>query len=166
MSRVLKVLVIEDSPQTIDAITLCFDLRWPGAEVMSAQEGTKGLELAEKESPDLVILDLGLPDMDGVDVLRRLRSFSDVPVVILSVRDKKMDKVGGLELGADDYIVKPFEPVEFLSRVKAVLRRSQGHEAHSGERAVAIHFVLLQGHAAHSCRKVYDSISWTINLGL
>lgn len=106
--------------------------------MISALEGGKGLELAETESPDLVILDLGLPDMDGIDVLRRIRSFSDVPVIIVTVRGEKMDKVKGLELGADDYIVKPVEPVEFLSRVKAVVRRSQAPEEQAEEKALVM----------------------------
>lgn len=134
----MRVLVIEDSPEIIESLALCFELRWPGVEVISALEGGKGLELAETESPDLVILDLGLPDMDGIDVLRRIRSFSNVPIIILTIRGEKMDKVKGLELGADDYIVKPIELVEFLSRVKAVVRRSQAPEEQADEKPLVM----------------------------
>jgi len=121
----MKVLIIEDEPAVVESISLTFDLRWDGVECLSALQGEEGLKLARKESPDLIILDLGLPDIDGLSVLRQLRSFSRVPVIILTVRDNEMDKVTGLELGADDYITKPFSVHEFLSRVKTVLRRSQ-----------------------------------------
>jgi two-component system KDP operon response regulator KdpE len=86
--------------------------------------GKEGVELAKTEQPDLIMLDLGLPDIDGFQVLRQIRDFSDVPVVILTVRGEEMDKIKGLELGADDYIIKPFSPGELLARMKALLRRS------------------------------------------
>jgi DNA-binding response OmpR family regulator len=120
----MKILVIEDSPQIIEAISLCFELRWPEISVVSATTGNKGLEMVEVESPDIVILDLGLPDIDGFSVLHDIRSFSDVPTIILTIRGNEIDKVKGLELGADDYIVKPFNHAELLARVKAVLRRT------------------------------------------
>jgi len=85
--------------------------------------GEKGVEMAQAELPDIIILDIGLPDTDGYQVLRRIRDFSDVPVIILTVRGEEMDKIRGLELGSDDYIVKPFLPGEFLARVRAVIRR-------------------------------------------
>jgi DNA-binding response OmpR family regulator len=91
---------------------------------VSTAEGAEGIELVESESPDMVILDLGLPDVDGFEVLRQVRLFSDVPVIILTGWEEELDKVKGLELGADDYIVKPFHPTELLAWVKAVLRRS------------------------------------------
>ncbi len=120
----MKVVIIEDDPEIVEAVSLCFDLRWPGVEVVSANEGIAGLNLIEKESPDIVILDVGLPDIDGFEVCRRIRLFSDVPVIMLTVKDQEFDKVKGLELGADGYITKPFSHVELLARVKAVLRRS------------------------------------------
>ena len=86
------------------------------------------MELVEKEPPDIVVLDLGLPDIDGFQVLRQIRNFSDVPVVILTVMGAEVDKIKGLELGADDYIVKPFSAGEFLARVKALLRRKEIQE--------------------------------------
>lgn len=117
-------------------MSLCFELRWPGANLSSANGGGKGLEILETESPDIIILDLGLPDIDGFDVLRQVRRFSDVPIIILTVRGEEMDKVKGLELGADDYIVKPFAPAELLARVKAVLRRSQMPELRGDEKPI------------------------------
>ena len=120
----MKVVIIEDDPEIVEAVSLCFDLRWPDVEVLSANEGIAGLNLIEQETPDIVMLDIGLPDIDGFEVCRRIRLFSDVPLVMLTVRDQEFDKVKGLELGADDYITKPFSHVELLARVKAVLRRS------------------------------------------
>lgn len=129
----MKVLVIEDNPEIVQSVNLCFELRWPGVELLSAAEGRKGLQLADEASPDVIILDLGLPDMDGLEVLREIRSYSNVPLIILTVRDEELDKVKGLEMGADDYVVKPFAPAEFLSRVRAVIRRSQMPEMRSDE---------------------------------
>lgn len=120
----MKILVIEDDARIREAVSLLFEMRWPGAELISAAEGEKGDLLVEEEKPDIVILDLNLPDKSGFDVLKEIRLFSNVPVIILTVRGDELDRVKGLELGADDYIVKPFSHAEFLARVKAVLRRS------------------------------------------
>lgn len=130
----MNVLVIEDSHETVEAISLCFELRWPGANVVATGEGEQALALAQKDPPDVVILDIILPGVDGFEVLRQIRRHSNVPVVILSVKDDEMDKVKGLELGADDYIVKPFAPAELLARVKAVLRRTHMLELSSQEK--------------------------------
>ena len=94
------------------------------------------MEVLENDAPDIIILDLGLPDIDGYDVLRQVRRFSDVPIIILTVRGEEMDKVKGLELGADDYIVKPFAPAELLARVNAVLRRAQMPELRGDEKPI------------------------------
>jgi DNA-binding response OmpR family regulator len=122
----MKVLVIEDDPGIIEVVSLCFQLRWSGTSVISAESGSQGLELVETESPDVVILDIGLPDMDGYSVLKEVRRFSDVPVLMLTVRGEDTDVAKGLEMGADDYITKPFSHIELIARVQAVLRRSQG----------------------------------------
>jgi len=122
----MKVVVIDDSPDVAEVVSLCFQLRWSGATVVSASEGARGLELIETENPDVTILDIGLPDMDGIQVLRQIRSFSQVPVIMLTVRGEDADIARCLELGADDYIVKPFSHIELLARVQAVLRRVQG----------------------------------------
>lgn len=134
----MKVLVVEDSPEVVEAVRLCFELRWPGAGMVTTPSGSKGVELVEAESPDVVILDLGLPDMDGLDVLKEVRSFSDVPVLILTVRGDEISKVKGLEMGADDYMVKPFGHMELLARVRAILRRSHMPQLKSEERPLAI----------------------------
>jgi two-component system KDP operon response regulator KdpE len=117
------MLIIEDSEEVVDAVSLAFNIRWPQAVILSTDRGEEGIEMIVKEQPDLVILDLGLPDINGFDVLRRIRLFSSVPVVILTVRGEEADIVKGLELGADEYIVKPFKQLELLSRIKAIHRR-------------------------------------------
>ena len=122
----MKVLVIEDDPGIIEVVSLCFQLRWSGTTVISAANGRDGIELVESESPDVVILDIGLPDMDGYQVLKEIRRFADVPVLMLTVRGEDTDVAKGLELGADDYITKPFSHIELIARVQAVLRRAQG----------------------------------------
>ena len=120
----MKILLIEDAQEIVDTISLCFELRWPGVQVISTSQGKQGLTLTETQSPDIVILDLGLPDMDGFDVLTDIRSYSSVPVIIVTVRGDEIDRVRGLELGADDYVTKPFSHIELLARIQAVLRRT------------------------------------------
>jgi len=120
----MKVLLVEDDKEIIEAISLAFQIRWPEAKIVSTRLGEKGLDLVEREAPDIVILDLGLPDIDGFEVLRRIRLFSKVPTIILTVRAEEADTVKGLEWGADDYITKPFRQLELLARVKALIRRT------------------------------------------
>lgn len=117
----------------MQVISTCFEMLWPDSIIVSVSQGKKGIELVETESPDLVLLDIGLPDMDGFEVLRRIRFFSSVPTIIETVEDQEVDCIRGLELGADDYITKPFSYMELLARVKAVLRRSQLVEFKGGE---------------------------------
>lgn len=125
----MKALLIEDSPEIVNTCSLCFKIRWPEVQIVSAPKGARGVELAASESPDIIILDINLPDMEGFEVLKRIRQFSDVPIIILSVRDSELDKVRGLETGADDYITKPFSGLDFVARVKAALRRASPHLA-------------------------------------
>ncbi len=129
----MKVVVIDDSPEIIEVVSLCFQLRWGNTSVFPASDGNKGLELVEKENPDLVILDIGLPDMDGFQVLREIRRFSHVPVIMLTVKSEDTDIAKGLELGADDYVTKPFSHIELLARVQAVMRRSRGEPSPAEE---------------------------------
>lgn len=119
----MKLLIIEDDPVINETVTICFNLRWPEAEVVAADSGEAGVKLAASESPDVVILDVGLPGMDGYETLRQLREVTDVPAIMLTARDTEVAKVKGLEWGADDYITKPFSHIELLARVRAVLRR-------------------------------------------
>lgn len=129
----MKVLVIDDDTSIAQVISLCFEMRWPDTTVISAVDGKQGLVLVEKEQPDVVILDIGLPEMNGFEVCHRIRRFSDVPVVMLTVRDTDTDVSCGLEVGADDYIVKPFSYIQLLSRVQAVLRRSNNMHMSTAE---------------------------------
>jgi two-component system KDP operon response regulator KdpE len=119
----MKILVIEDAPEVIESVRLGFTLQWRDVEIVAARDGRSGVDRVETEAPDIVLLDIGLPDVDGFEVLESIREFSDVPVVMLTARDDAMDKVKGLELGADDYVTKPFNHLELLARVNAVLRR-------------------------------------------
>jgi len=120
----MKILVIEDDPQIVEVVTTVVHIRWPEAEVISTHLGKRGLELVEEESPSVVILDIGLPDTSGYEIIRSIRLFSSVPLVILSSRDREIDIVKGLELGADDYVTKPFRHMELISRVKTAIRRN------------------------------------------
>ena len=124
----MRVLVIDDEADIAEIVRLTFGLRWPEAEVVTAPTGEQGVDLVEREAPDLVLLDIGLPDIDGFEVCERIRHFSDVPIVMLSARHEEVDKVRGLELGADDYVTKPFSHIELLARVRAVMRCSESQE--------------------------------------
>jgi two-component system KDP operon response regulator KdpE len=119
----MKVLVVDDAVEVIEAVTVSFSLQWRETEVIGADNGETALDLIEQERPDVVLLDIAMPGMSGFDVLREIRGFSDVPVIMLTARDDVIDKVKGLELGADDYVTKPFDHLELLARVKALLRR-------------------------------------------
>jgi len=116
------ILIIEDDANTAALITLYCERE--GFRTLVADNGLSGLEKAGKEQPHLVILDLMLPEMDGWEVCRRLRQTSDIPIIMLTARGDEIDRVSGLSLGADDYVVKPFSPRELVERVKAVLRRT------------------------------------------
>lgn len=124
----MNMLIIEDSPDVVEAVSLCLQLRWPEVTLSTAYEGIKGIERLKSGSFDAVILDINLPDIDGFEVLKQIRSFSNVPVVILTVRGEEDDQVRGLEMGADDYIVKPFRPREIIARLNSVLRRADFSE--------------------------------------
>lgn len=122
----MKFLLIDDSADIFDAVSLCLNLRWPQAEVLGTGSGEEGLTLVEQHTPDMVVLDIGLPDMSGLEVLKAIRDFSDVPVVMLTARDQDVEIARYLEAGADDYVVKPFSHVELLGRIQAVFRRARG----------------------------------------
>ena len=118
-----RILVVDDEPAVVEALRIGFALQWREIDVLGAGDGATALDVIEREHPDIVLLDIGLPDMDGFEVLRHVRAFSDVPIVMLTARDDAMDKVKGLELGADDYVTKPFNHLELSARIRAVLRR-------------------------------------------
>ncbi len=119
---VSTVLIVEDDPHTVEVVRLY--LRRDGHTVLTASNGKDGLRMAQESAPDLVVLDLMLPEMGGLEVCRELRKESDVPIVMLTARVEEEDRVAGFELGADDYVTKPFSPRELAARIRAVLRRT------------------------------------------
>ncbi len=118
-----RILIVDDEPRMIKFIRLNLDLE--GYRVSEASNGLEALDKVRKELPDLVLLDVMMPEMDGFETLEHIREISNVPVIMLTVKDEEEDKVRGLELGADDYVTKPFSPRELSSRIKAVLRRTE-----------------------------------------
>lgn len=121
----MKIIIVEDEKSIIDAVKVAFEFRWTEANLLAAQTGREGIDLVRNENPDVVILDINLPDMSGFSVLKEIRTFSSAPVIILTVRSDDADILRGLEAGADDYIIKPFNYITLLARVKAVLRRTE-----------------------------------------
>lgn len=117
------ILIIEDDKKTATLVALYLDRE--GFQTIIAHDGMQGLELAKRHHPIFVILDLMLPRMDGWEVCRQIRRFSDVPIIMLTAREEEVDRISGLTLGADDYVVKPFSPRELVARVKAILRRGR-----------------------------------------
>jgi two-component system, OmpR family, response regulator RegX3 len=116
-----RILVVEDEPALVDALE--YGLSAEGFEVVSAADGAASLQVFERERPDLILLDVMLPGLSGIEVCKRIRASSAVPIIMLTARDTEIDKVVGLELGADDYVTKPFSMRELTARVRAVLRR-------------------------------------------
>ena len=131
----IKVLLIEDDRSISNFITATMDRE--GYKIMHALNGREGLSLSTSFCPNVILLDLGLPDMDGLEVLQKLRSWSDVPVIIISARTKEQEKVSALDLGADDYITKPFNILEVKARIKAIMRRA-GSDHEEKEKAKSI----------------------------
>ncbi len=171
--RMPKILIADDDPHIRNVIR--FALARDGLAVVEAADGAAALDLIAREAPDLLILDVMMPEMDGTELCRRLRRTSEVPIIFLSSRDEEIDRVLGLELGADDYMTKPFSPRELVARVRAVLRRlarpaetpvavlrrgllsldPQRFEARWGDRPITLtvtEFRLLQAMAAHPGR--------------
>ncbi len=121
----MKVLIVEDDHDIAQLVALTLQVVLPDCGIILATDGKSGLESFSNERPDLVMLDVGLPDTNGFAVCKKIRETSNVPIIMLTARDRVEDKVSGLNSGADDYIIKPFTPLEFLARVQAVLRRSR-----------------------------------------
>jgi len=159
-----KVLVVDDDGASLELVTgLLGQARY---EVRVARSGEQGLAVEARERPDLIVLELMLPDMDGFDVCRRLRRRTSAPIIILTGRADLVDRVVGLEVGADDYVTKPFGVQEFLARVKAALRRASKVDAPSDDRALmdfgeviidrSRHQVIVRGAAQHLTRKEFE----------
>jgi two-component system alkaline phosphatase synthesis response regulator PhoP len=126
-----KVLVVDDDVKTVELVKLY--LSRDGYRVVTAYEGTEALRLARQSHPDLIVLDLMLPGIDGLEITRTLRAESDVPIIMLTAKTTEQDRLTGLALGADDYIIKPFSPKELAARVRAVLRRFPDEPQHGNE---------------------------------
>ncbi len=120
----MKILIVDPAQATRDILSLGFNLGWPQPSLVCTGEGAEGVALAESESPNLIIVEVDLPDIDGFEVVRQIRLFSDVPIIVLSEQEGELNTVRGLEAGADDYIVKPFNPLNLLARARAILRRA------------------------------------------
>jgi len=131
-----RILVVDDEPAVRDL--LAYNLRKAHFEVLVAADGREALRLADEGSPDLILLDLMIPEVDGLDVCRELRKNSDVPIIMITARGEEIDRVVGLELGADDYVTKPFSVRELMARIKAVLRRVHAEE-HENAPATYLH---------------------------
>ncbi len=138
------ILLIEDEEEIADLLRLYFERE--GFRLVHAASGEQGLDRARRGDIRAALLDIGLPGIDGIEVCRRLRAESDIPILMLTARDSEVDKVVGLEIGADDYVTKPFSPRELVARVKAVLRRSE-------ERPVAVKTVTVEGFIIDSGRR-------------
>ena len=168
-----RILVVDDEPPIVDMLS--YNLQRANYEVITAHDGADALVKARQEPPDLIILDLMLPRLDGLEVCRALRRERDVPIIMLTARDSEVDRVVGLELGADDYVVKPFSVRELMARVKSVLRRATprpSEEAHDIVRAgtlmvdAARHEVRLQGHELELTALEFDLLyTLTLHVG-
>ena len=132
----MRILIVDDDAPNVKMIS--FLLREEGYDVVSVDNGPAALELVDRERPDLIILDVMMPHMDGFEVCRRIRQRLDVPIIFLSAKGETADKVTGLQLGADDYLAKPFEPAEFMARVKAVLRRADSSTADESQTKLTV----------------------------
>jgi two-component system KDP operon response regulator KdpE len=121
----MKVVIIEDDNGTIEAVSLAFQIGWQDAVVKHSRLGEEGIDMVGHEAPDVVILDLGLPDISGFEVLKRVRLFSPVPIIVLTARSDEQAVVKALEWGASDYIAKPFRQMELLARVKSAMRKQR-----------------------------------------
>lgn len=142
-----KVLVVDDEAKIVDLVKLY--LEKDGYQVVTAADGGRALALFRREKPDLVVLDLMLPEVDGWEVCRAIRRQSNAPIIMLTARDEDMDKVLGLELGADDYLTKPFSPRELVARVRAVLRRAAAPKGEPDRIAVGELVIDLGRHEVH-----------------
>jgi len=132
-----RILVIDDEPAVTDL--LAYNLRKAHYEVLTAADGRAALQLAREAKPDLILLDLMIPEVDGLDVCRELRKSSGVPIIMVTARGEEVDRVVGLEIGADDYVTKPFSVRELMARIKAVLRRAENNEGVGKDDSTILH---------------------------
>jgi two-component system response regulator RegX3 len=162
---VTKILIVDDEPALVDAVG--YALRKEGFETEAVDDGEDALHTALHGSHDLVLLDLNLPGLSGVEVCRQLRERSTVPIIMLTARDTELDRVLGLEIGADDYVPKPFSMAELVGRIRAILRRRKFDEIARGARRrvgaleldLSRHEVLVDGEAVHLTRSEFRLLS-------
>jgi two-component system alkaline phosphatase synthesis response regulator PhoP len=152
-----KILIVEDETRLVDVLRAY--LERDGYRVSAAYNGREALLLARREKPDLILLDLMLPEVDGLEVCRTLRKESEVPIIMLTARSEETDKLIGLELGADDYVTKPFSPREVVARVRTVLRRSRTSTA-TGEETIRLGDLVVD-QARHEVRRQNEVIAVT-----
>ncbi len=132
--KTIQIMLVEDEPSIAEVVSLYF--RRAGFQVQSFADGAKALERLQQQLPDLVVLDIMVPQVNGFEITRWLRDRSDVPIIMLTARRSEADRIAGLEMGADDYVVKPFSPQELVSRVRAVLRRTQNPAGNENQQAL------------------------------
>lgn len=163
MNTKINILLIEDDKSTCSYITA--SLNGNGYRVITALSGKEGVSLAASFCPDVILLDLGLPDVDGYDVLRQLRSWSNISVIVISARVQEQDKVTALDLGADDYITKPFGPAELMARIRTSLRHSHAAMPNRVYRAAGLEIyfekrmIYLDGNEVHLTQIEYQLLS-------
>jgi DNA-binding response OmpR family regulator len=164
----ISILVVEDEPSIREVVVLY--LERAGYQVTCVGDGNTALQVLEKDPPDLVLLDLMLPGVDGYEITHWLRSYSEIPIIMLTARREVSDRIAGLEMGADDYIVKPFSPQELVSRVRAVLRRTHGQQGENEENTLTFDHLLIdpntrivevQGKEIQLTAKEFDLL-WTL----
>lgn len=151
----MKILLVDDDPRLRELVGIA--LERAGFQVVTASDGQAGLIHTTREKPDLIVLDIGLPEMDGFEVCRRIRAHSQVPIVFLTARDDEIDRVLGFEMGADDYVTKPFSPRELVARVRAVLKRTNG----PGDSMLLHHGQITLDRGSHECRVAETPVSLT-----
>nr|WP_325249540.1 response regulator transcription factor [Amylibacter sp.] len=151
----MKILVVDDDPQIREIVTIA--LERAGYSVITAADAKLALTHAGRENPDLIVLDVGLPEMDGFEVCRRLRATSEVPILFLTALDDEVDRVVGLELGADDYVTKPFSPRELVARIRAILKRTNGVQ----QATLLRHGVISLDAQAHRCAVMERDVALT-----
>lgn len=151
----MKILLVDDDPGLRDLVGLA--LERAGFRVVTASDGQIALTHAARETPDLIVLDIGLPELDGFEVCRRIRTRSEVPILFLTARDDEIDLILGLEMGADDYVTKPFSPRELVARVRAILKRTSGPRP----TFVMSHGRITLDPGAHTCRLDGQSVPLT-----
>ena len=160
MSKAATILVVDDDAHIREVVG--FALKKEGFETVEAKDGLQAVEIFQEANPDLIVLDILMPEMDGTEVCRKIRAFSDVPIIFLSSKDDEIDRILGLELGGDDYVTKPFSPRELIARVKARLRRRVAENAQPGNAMENMSTILEKGllRLDMETRKVFWGSVW------